>query len=404
MSFRAWVMLATALGLVACNSQPTSPPPSTSTCLDADSLYPPEGVPSQHKAEKISFRPAAMAGITWAPGDSVSAFFGSSSVRLVVAQATSLFLIEWGSTGAPQVYELDQGDESPTGGLANFSNPQFSPDGNWIAYSAQQGAQGFALNVASPSASSWRIPLSTTGYYTADPHWLVRNGKPWIYFDNTENTVGYTAACAQFDGHTYRVALENDSTIDSLQTTGLPGIFRGGLSRDGVWAGTAYSPAGLYNTTTPTVPPILLAGQQQKCNPSMNPFPAGSVNADFLMLLGFGGSGIEYHTPIDSLTEAEHQNLWIHDKQDLIIWQGKLPDASRYYLWDKPRWSTDPLFATSVTERPNESQTSDCDLYAVKLPDLTSASRDTLYQAQGYLRLGSGGFNTGTYSHLWVGP
>jgi hypothetical protein len=390
------------LALTGCGDQPLPPLPTGGNCIDPFDLGYPEGDYSSHAAKRVTLAPATFPGVQWLPADSVQAFFGTRRVRLVVAQGQSLYLVSW-ETGNPDVYRLSQGDEMPDLTPGELSSPLFSPDGKWVTFAAGQGAQGFVLKVENPAQAGWRIPLSVDGYVTADPHWVSSQGRQWIYFASTEEAIDYNLNCQQFPGSTYREMLVNDSTLDSLQVTGLPGAFRGGLSRDGAWAGTAYSPAALFKPGTSPASAILLAGGHQKCNPSMNPFAAGSPNTDFLMLLGFGGSE-SYHTPAGILHEGLHENLWIHDKNDMIVWQGRLPDAL-HYLWDKPEWSTHPLYASAVAARTGEEALNlSCDLYSIKLPDLSQARRDTLHQAAGYLRLGKGAFGRGTYTHLWVEP
>lgn len=397
---RALLLGFAGLLLANCGDQALPPLPSSNNCIDAGELAYPDGEYSSHTAGRVTFAPASLPGVQWMTADSVQAFFGTRNVRLAVAQGEALYLVSW-ETGNPGVYRVSQGDEMPDLTPGNLSSPLFSPDGEWLVFAAGQGAQGFAVKVSSPGQPAWRVPLSTEGYVTADPHWLARGGRPWVYFASTEEAIDYAGGCGQFPGYTYRQALMNDSTFDSLQTTGLPGAFRGGVSRDGAWAGTAYSPAALYNIDAPSQSPVILAGGRQKCNPSMNPFAPGSANSDFLMLLGFGGSE-DYRTPVGVLREGLHENLWIHDRDDEIIWQGRLPD-SLHYLWDKPEWSTHPRFASAVSARVGELSDLDCDLFAVRLPDLSNARRDTLYQATGYLKLGKGAFGRGTYTHLWIG-
>jgi hypothetical protein len=397
---RAGVLALACLALTGCGDKMLPPLPSQNNCIDPLVLAYPEGDYSSHEARRVQFVPASLPGVQWLPADSVAAFFGK--VRLAVAQGQNLYLVSW-ETGNPDVYRLSQQDEMPDLSPGDLSSPLFSPDGNWIVFAAGQGSQGFALNVKNPAQPGWRIPLSVEGYITSDPHWVSKEGRQWVYFASTEEAIDYNVSCGQFPGYTYRQVLKNDSTLDSLQATGLPGAFRGGFSKDGAWAGTAYSAAALFNRETPSAFPIVLAGGHQKCNPSMNPFPAGSPNADFLMLLGFGGSE-NYVTPLGVLHEGLHENLWIHDKNDKIVWQGRLPDAL-HYLWDKPEWSTHPLFASAVAARISEDGSDlNCDLYSVKLPNLAQAGRDTLYQAAGYLKLGKGAFGRGTYTHLWVEP
>jgi hypothetical protein len=398
----AAVAVFACLALTGCGDQALPPLPSAGNCIDPSVLGYPEGEYSSHAAKRVSFASAALPGVQWLPADSVQAFFGTRRVRLTVAQGQELYLVSW-ETGNPDVYRLSQGDEMPDLTSGELSSPLFSSDGKWITFAAGQGAQGFVLKVENPSQPGWRIPLSIEGYVTADPHWVSAQGRQWVYFASTEEAVDYDPNCRQFPGYTYRELLSTDSTLDSLQVTGLPGAFRGGLSKDGAWAGTAYSPAILVNAETPSALPIELAGGHQKCNPSMNPFAAGSPNADFLMLLGFGGNE-DYHTPVGILREGLHENLWVHDKNDRIVWQGRLPDAL-HYLWDKPEWSTHPRYASAVAARTGEEALNlSCDLYAIQLPDLSSARRDTLHQADGYLKLGKGAFGRGTYTHLWVGP
>jgi len=373
--------------------------------MDPNALSEPDGFFSGHEPKRIQLREVPVPGVTWAPIESVEAFFGKRDVRLVFSQLEKLYLVSWES-GAARSWELSQGDETPDFYAPTYiPSPLFSPDGKWVTYATDQGYQGFVMNVENPALPSWRLPLSAGGlfYNTADPHFVTRSGSnavEWIYFANTDGQVDFIDRCGAFDGYTYRVALMNDSTLDSLQPTGLPGAFRGGISRDGYWAGTTYGETGLFDTRD-SLPPRLLAGRAQKCNASMNPFPTGSLNTDFLMLLAFGGT---YQSPLGPIQEAQHENLWIYSKEDLAVWRARTPGAG-YYRWNKPEWSTHPRFASAVAARKGEEgQSWNCDLFSVKLPDLANARRDTLYEAEGNLALGKGRFSEGTYSHLWIKP
>jgi hypothetical protein len=138
----------------------------------------------------------------------------------------------------------------------------------------------------------------------------------------------------------------------------------------------------------------------QQCNPSMNPYEPGSTHSDYMMILGFGGT--DYRL-VDGKTFVEglHQNLWIYNRNDKIVWRAVRPDSSVYMRWDKPEWSTHPQYATAVAIHLDGEVG---DMYVVKIGDLANATEDTLALAQGYLKIGEGGFNSDVYSHLWVAP
>jgi len=198
-----------------------------------------------------------------------------------------------------------------------------------------------------------------------------------------------------------------DTAVDSLQPTGMPGAFRGGVSPGG-WAGTTYSTTGLkslvrgdkelwkFDSKQPTQ---LLAGGQQKCNASMNPFPANNLHPDYMLLLAFGG---EYQSVTGTVKEALHENLWVYNSKNKIVAQVKRPDSLNYRLWDKPEWSTHARYATAVANPMSELD--NCDLFIIDLGDLQLHSENNLAQAQATFRLASGGLTRGSYTHLWVSP
>jgi hypothetical protein len=242
-----------------------------------------------------------------------------------------------------------------------------------------------------------RVPLDPKARVTADPHWHVEGGRTWIYFSTLSGLVNYVDHCNQVAGATYRLEVIDDTTMGSMEVTGIPGAYRGGLSKDGLWAGTSYASSTLYDKARDTT--LLLEDGDQQCNPSMNPFPAGSKRSDYMMILAFGGKQYMSITG-KALEEGLHENLWIYNRDDRIVWQAKRPDSTLYLRWDKPEWSTHPEFATAVGIR----HSGDGDLVAVRIGDLAEAEEDTLHQAAGYFKIAEGGFTSDSYSHLWVAP
>ena len=180
-----------------------------------------------------------------------------------------------------------------------------------------------------------------------------------------------------------------------MQVTGIDGAYRGGLSKDGRWAGTTYLTSTLFDAESKGT--VVLAGGRQQCNPSMNPFPSGGPHTDYMMILAFGGT---YGSVSGPVSEGLHENFWIYNKADKIVWQGRRPDEKFYLRWDKPEWSTHPRYATAVALPIGDENNGD--LFVVKIGDLAEAKTDTVAQAQGYLKIGSGSFNSDSFSHLWV--
>lgn len=387
--------------LLGCNedSKPSNP---GKNCPDQHALGPASASRSGHKAGLVSGRTlASLDSIRFAPKDSLDAFFGGKEVKLAFTLHRRLYLVEWGATG-PVLTDLTAGDESFDGREGNINSPLFSPDGAWLAYggSLSKPAVSFVRQALPGDAPARRMPVDTAGYDAFDPHWVVEGDKTWIWFATDAGPVSWSDRCAQMGGSTYKAQLLPDSSLGTVEVTGLPGSFKGGLSKDLRWAGTSYGPSALYDREARQA--TLLAGLVQQCNPSMNPYPPGSRNADHMMILGFGGL---MKTVAGDVTENVHENLWIYGKGDRIVWRGRLPPDAKYQQWQKPEWSTHPDYATAVALHDYKGGVATKgDLYAVRIGDLADYEGADLAEAQGHFKLAEGRFTESSFSHLWVGP
>ena len=391
--------LALAL-LLGCDedSKPTHP----SSCPDQNVLGKPSETKPAHAARQVTGKPLdSLAGITLASKDSVDAFFAGKKVKLAFILDRRLYLAEWGASGTV-LTDLTAGDEGYAGGTGNLNSPLFSPDGAWLTYGGalSNPAVSFVRQALSGSSPVWRLPVDASGQNAFDPHWVIEEGKPWIWFATDPGPVTWSDRCGQMGGSTYRAPLASDSSLGPVEVTGLPGSFKGGLSKDLRWAGTSYGPSALYDRDAKKT--LLLAGLVQQCNPSMNPFPAGSRNSDLMMILGFGGT---LKTVAGDVTENVHENLWIYSRGDLIVWRGRRPPDAKYLQWQKPEWSTHPGFATAVALYDFNAGAADKgDLFAVRIGDLAGEGLTGLSEAQGYFKLAEGRFTESSFSHLWVEP
>lgn len=397
MSLASGSLLAVAFALSGCQDQGAGPavlPPAP--CEDASVLKPNRPLKAFHnKPMRVKGTPADLPRTVWASASEVQTFFGNKPVKVVFTASRRMYLLEYAG-GEAVVTKISSGDESLSGLDGSICSPLFSPDGKKITYNGTiQGRPGFIRDAVGGDAEAVRIPLDTKSGVTADPHWHIAEGKTWIYYSTKFGLVGYNKDCNQIQGATYRKEVLGDS-MGPAQITGIPGSYRGGVSLDGMWAGTSYSAAAIFDRQRDTT--IIIDGGAQKCNASMNPFPIGSLRSDYMMLLGFGGAG--YRSIEGNLIyEEQHENFWIHNRDDKVVWQAQRPDSATYYRWEKPEWSTHPEYATAIALRPDD----DGDLYVVRIGDLANAEEGKLHQAQGYLKIASFGFNSDSYSHLWVG-
>jgi hypothetical protein len=369
-------------------------------CQDPDSLQLMALSPTPHKGPKIvTGKDTTLAGTEWTGGDSVRAFFGGKDIKVVFVLNKSMYLLTYAGNN-PVLTRISQNDEGLYGGQGAINSPLFSPDGRKILFAGTtRGKPAFVQDAVAGGIPSLRVPVDPKGHTTAEPHWHSENGKTYVYFATLPGLIFYDKSCGQIPGATYRREMLNDSTFDSTRTTGIPGAYRGGISRDGLWAGTSYATSVLFDMGAKKS--YVLAGEAQQCNPSMNPYPPGSKHNDYMLILAFGG--LPAYKLIDGRDTVEglHENLWIYNKDDKIVWQAAMPDKKYYLHFDKPEWSTHPDFATAVILVRGKE---DADLFALKIGDLANAEEGKLNQAQGYLRIGKGGFNSDTYSHLWVAP
>jgi hypothetical protein len=356
----------------------------------------PRPVAKHRAAVRVRGTPAELPGMTWAKAAEVRAFFGGKPIKVVFTVNRRMYLAEYPSGGEAVVTTISSDDEGLDSLTGSINSPLFSPDGKRVVYAGtSRGKPAFIRDAVGGDAEAVRIPLDPKARVTADPHWHVEGGKTYVYFSTLAGLVNYQAHCDQVAGSTYRVEMVGDS-VGSPQITGIPGAYRGGLSKDGLWAGTSYASTTLYHKVRDTT--LLLAGGKQQCNPSMNPFPAGSLRSDYIMVLAFGETPYTLITG-DVLTEGLHENLWIYNRDDRIVWQAKRPDEALYERYDKPEWSTHSEFASAVALR----RTGEGDLVIVRIGNLAGAEEGQLQQAQGYLKIAEGGFTSDSYSHLWVG-
>lgn len=398
---RPFPALILALGLAACNEGSGSGPDPVE-CPDQSVVGAPSAAKTAHAPKKVVGKDlAALEGVAFAPADSVRAWFGGKEVKAAFVLARRLYLAHW-KADAFELVDLTIGDEGYDGGTGNINSPLFSPDGKRLAYggSLSKPAMSFVLDLDWPGAGAWRIPLASS-HDAFDPHFLASNEDTAGYrlvFADDPGPVNWSDRCGQFGGRTYRVSV-GDSAAGTVAATGWPGSFKGGASKDLAWIGTSYGPSALHHPSDSST--LILANYAQQCNPSMNPFPEGSANMDYLMILGFGGT---MKTVGDDITEAIHENLWIYGKEDRIVWRGKLPPDAKYKQWQKPEWSTHPRYATAIALHDYSGTSPRGDLYVVDIGDLASADRSTLREAAGHFRLAEGPFSESSFSHLWVGP
>ncbi len=342
----------------------------------------------------------------WARGDSVMAFMGGKDFKLVFTLNKAMYLVTY-VAGEPTLKLISQDDEGANRKQGSINSPLFSPDGDKIVFAGNtDGKPSFVMKIKSGSESAyrWRVDANPNRrvHVTSDPHWHVEGGKTWIYFSTVSGLVFYNRDCRQLSGSTYRAEWLDDTAVGPIETSGIKGAYRGGLSKDGKWAGTSYSTAAIFDLERDST--VVIGDSVQQCNSSMNPYPIGSKHNDYMMTLAFGGEPAYHSIDGQDLLEGLHENLWIYNKDGKIVWQAKRPDEKFYYRWDKPEWSTHPNFATAVASHDMGSASDLGDLYIVKIGDLANAEEGKLNQAEGYMKIASHGLTGESFSHLWVAP
>lgn len=407
-ALRPFALGAVAWLISACQDPGSSPVLVPDVpCQDADSLVLPRFSVTRHPKDTV-LPPAVTATLPnteWAGGDSVRSFFGGKAVKLVFTLNRKMYLLEYGATGGAALSLISRGDEALGMTEGSINSPLFSPDGKKIVFAGTtRGLPGFILDAAGAGRPARRVMLDQKGTnrtrITADPHWVTEGDKTWIYFASLSGLVTYSDACQRIPGGTYKVEVMPTGAVDTaFRITGIPGAYRGGISKDLNWVGTSYATSALYDEAQKST--LVLAGGEQQCNPSMNPYPPGSKHNDYMMILAFGGEPAYHLITGDSIVEGLHENLWIYNKENKIVWRAKRPDEDLYERYDKPEWSTHWDYATAIALRKGSG---DGDLYVIKIGDLMNAEEGKLNEAQGYLKIGSGGFDSDTYTHLWVEP
>lgn len=338
---------------------------------------------------------------------------GGGRWKLVFCHQSKMYLI---SSESDYTWRISQGNEGWDGAAGRPHSPRFSPDGRYIAFTgelfnSQKSNRSFVQEAIVGPDSVCRMEIAPGQEIVCDPQWYIdpTTGERFLYYVDTYGSVKYDSSRHTFDGLTWKVAFLNDSTLSEPMATDLPGAFRGGFSRDGIWVGTAYSTAGLYRRDTQKL--FVLGCGNQYCNPSINPFAVGSANSDYLLLLGFGNlfeRGSDRCRSLvtvteDTLYEGLHHNLWMFNSSGRVVWRGERIDG--YLRFNRPEWSTHPLFVTSIMQRrASQMATNTGDLYLIKLPELANANRTEFHKASvtDFIKIGVGGFSAADWSHLWV--
>jgi hypothetical protein len=387
------------LWLTGCQqgSDPVLPPETV--CDDPSVLKMSRPAQTAHRFPKrVKGQTTTISGIQWTKGDSVRAFFGGKDVKLVFTLNRDMYLVTYAG-GDAVVTRISQGDESVGGEIGSINSPLFSPDGRRIVYPGTiLGKPVFILDAVAGEKEVWRVPLDPRAHVTADPHWFVEGGKTWIYFATLAGLVRYEESCKQLEGNTYKVEVLGDTLLSPIETTGVAGAYRGGISKDGKWLGSSYATTALFDVATKKT--SVLAGKNvQQCNSSMNPYPPGSQHTDYMMVLGFG------RTPYlsiegDTLNEESHENLWIFNRNDKVVWKAQRPDTVYYRNWNKPEWSTHPEYATAVAIYATDE--SKGDLIVLNIGNLANGEEGKLHKPVAFLKIAKGEFTPDSYSHLWV--
>jgi len=409
-----------ALGLFAGCNEPC--PHYAPNCADASPV--PTGpavsqdlAPGRYGTSRESASGLALTASTGA----IRTFLGTDSFKLVLGTGKHLYLLlpDPDTSKAPRSFRVDRGDEGPNGNAGWPNEPQFSPDGHWIAYAGDfPKAKTNSYVREAIEGTGWRIPLVRADGPSAQPHWYKDANGLWIFLSDVSTTTSWDAVGQRNNGNTWKAKFL-DTAVSAFEqgTVGsrtIPGAFKGGISPDGHWVGTSYQTSVLWDATSGVA--HVLNGGMQQCNPSMNPFSSGS-NSDYMMILGFGGA-----TPVPTLAgsilEGQHENLWIWSKDDKAVWRAALPNTAphpsteipgvSYYEWQRPRWSTHPDFATAFAKQTGSADGVGYDLVIVKLGEhggeLASHDRTTLLERGPVLRIATGSLISSDWSHLWVKP
>ena len=387
----------------------------------AGSSTTPSGSTSNRTPARFGVVEESPAGITLtASTGSLVRFLGTDSFKLALAVNKKLYmLLPSSDTGSlPRWIRIDRGDEGSSGAAGWPNEPQFSPDGRWLAYAGEFSPQSLTASFVREALPGlgWRVPVVRPGDRAANPRWHEEDGELRLFVTDVNGSTQWDAAKGAMTGSTFMAAFR-DTAIDAMVPAkvggvSLPGAFKGGISLDGKWVGTSYQTSGLFETSTKRT--ALLNGKIQQCNPSMNPFASGT-NTDYMMVLGFGGS-----VPVPTLNgpvyEGQHENLWVWSKDDKAVWGAKLPNVAPhstteipgvvYTEWQRPRWSTHPEFATAFAKQQGSADGMGYDLIVLKMGatagELQNHDRATMMERGPVLRLATGSITSVDWSHLWV--
>ncbi len=419
-----WILSAVSfvalIGLLSCGGEGANGIPSwceiDSTSCDCDATQAKciivDGV--AHKAGLITNSVVALpTGLTMAvTTKQIQDFLGVTQFKLAFRHQLKLYLLLPAAdvNVAPEVIKLSQENESFDGTPGIPAEPIFSPDGRYVAYAGTIGSAPktvLSFVHVAEKGSVYRQPIDTTLNKKAySPHWYASGSDLYIVYIDKFGINSWNFESNSYIGETYMVKVISDSTMGVpeeavINGANIPGAFKGGVSKDSGWVGSTYGATVLFNTATQTS--IVLNNGNQQCNASMNPFPAGGINNDYMMILGFGGEA-----PVPAIggnvLESQHQHLWVWDSDNNAVWKAALPAGYEGGEWQKPEWSTHKNFATSIAAK---ARSSVYDLFIVKMTatgdELVNNTESALLTKAGELKVIEGNFGGSDWQHLWVG-
>lgn len=283
-------------------------------------------------------------------------------------------------------------------GMENIwaDSPLISPDGSFVAFYLIAGNTEYGAYIQKLDPNAQPVLVASNG---TEPHWWQDQDTTFLIYSD-KYMVDDISALPRNSGHTFRrkVSLSGANPVFGPIDTIAPYPMNGGLSKDGRYLCTGYKRAAFYDIANDTLIPV--NGNNQACNPSIDPDPA---NPSWMMFLNIEG--------VQSLTNpflgnadfpsshlGEHAFLLIADAGNTV--RDYVPITvmgNSYHAWQCPEWSNNPQFAAAMALADDASSKGDGVI--IKGMGTTVSPKEILVFTQG-----TGKLNTQRSTpYVWVG-
>jgi uncharacterized protein (TIGR02171 family) len=288
--------------------------------------------------------------------NAVKAFFGTSNVKLALADGMSdaLVAVDFSSTDVQaQLFSYTVPVRVPT----------FSPDGQTLTFSNRSEGQTGTVQSFLVKWNNLKVPSAINQPSIAIPRWkILPSGDTALLYTDVAMSNRDSAVWAT--GKTWTMAYEG-STFQTPVLFSDVGSFHDGLSDNGRWLVTSYTDLRVLDRNSSTVRTLFRSpangkdatGSTQACNASVRPGSDPEI-----MFLDFG---YDKESALVKRAYRSHEFLFFMDPASGAV-NDWIEVPQGYRSWDYSEWSNDSNFIIAAVVDSTEMHTA---IYAIRRSD-----------------------------------